>query len=180
MGSDKAVLTVDGTPLIQLLSRRLALVAGEVLLSTNDPSAYDFLHLRKIADHFPGCGPLAGLHAAMLHSQRSWILALACDLPRISPELLKNLIRHRQGFDAVIPVTSEGIPQPVCAAYGRSCFPAIERNLRSGENRMLRLLEEPGLRIKLLTSTEGGFSDADLFDVDDPGDLEEFLRLQKS
>lgn len=180
MGLDKALLTVGGTPLVQLLSERLAEVTREVLLSANDPSAYDFLHLTIVADVFPGCGPLAGLHAAMLHSRRSWILALACDLPRISSTLLKSLIRHTQGVDAVVPVTSGGLLQPVCAAYSRAFIPAIERNLRAGENRMIRLLEEPHMRIKRLTPTEGSFSDADLLDIDDPRDLEEFLRLYKS
>ncbi len=108
------------------------------------------------------------------------MLALACDLPRISSDLLRSVIRHTPGFDAVVPVTSGGLPQPVCAAYSRACLPAIERNLRAGENRMIRLLEEPHLRIKRLSPAEGSFSDADLLDIDDPRDLEEFLRPYKS
>ncbi len=180
MGIDKALLSVGGTPMVQLLSTRLAEITDEVLLSANDPSAYDFLNLTIVPDVFPGCGPLAGLHAAMLHSRRPWVLALACDLPRISPGMLKCLIRHAPGFDAVVPVTSGGRLHPVCAAYSRACLPAIERNLRAGENRMIRLLEEPGLRIKRLTATEGNFSEANLLDIDNPRDLEEFLRLHKS
>ena len=180
MGFDKALLTVSGTPMVQLLSTRLGELTDEVLLSANDPSAYDFLNLTVVPDVFPGCGPLAGLHAAMLHSRRPWVLALACDLPRISSGMLKSMIRHTRGFDAVVPVTSGGRLHPVCAAYSRACLPSIERNLRAGENRIIRLLEEPSLRIRRLTAMEGRFSEADLLDIDDPRDLEQFRQLHKS
>lgn len=180
MGFDKGLWSVGGRPLLQLLAARLAEVTDEVLLSANDPAAYGSVGLTIIPDIFPRCGPLAGVHAAMLHSWRPWILALACDLPRISSAMLKNLIRHTRGFHAVVPLTSDGRLHPVCAAYRRDCLPAIERLLCRGENRMTRLLEEPGLRVKFLTATEGGFSDADLRDIDNPQDLEEFNQLLKS
>jgi molybdopterin-guanine dinucleotide biosynthesis protein A len=40
MGKDKALLTVNGTPVVQLLASRLREITDEVLISTNDPSAY--------------------------------------------------------------------------------------------------------------------------------------------
>ena len=180
MGFDKALLRVNGTPMVQLLAARLAEISDEVLLSTNEPSAYDFLRLTVVPDVFPGCGPLAGLHAALLYSRRPWVLALACDLPRISSGMLTSLIGHTEGVDAVVPVTSGGRLHPVCAVYGRACLPTVDRNLRAGENRMIRLFEEPSLRIRRLTPTEGSFTEADLLDIDDPLDFEKFLSMPKS
>ncbi len=177
MGFDKGLVRVSGQPLLQLLADRLATITDDVLVSANNACEYRFLGLTIVPDVFPGCGPLAGLHAAMRHSRRTWVLTLACDLPRISTDTLKNLIRHTPGFEAVIPVTADGRLHPVCAVYGRACLPASERILEAGENRMIRLLEEPGLHIKRLTAAEGGFSDAEMLDLDSPKDLGEFTRL---
>ncbi len=180
MGFDKGLVRVGGQPLLQLLADRLASITDDVMVSANNASEYGFLGLTIVPDVFPGCGPLAGLHAAMLHSRRAWVLALACDLPRISADTLLNLIRHTPGFNAVIPVTADGRLHPVCAVYGKACLPAIERLLKAGENRMIRLLEEPGLHFKRLAAAEGGFSDAEMLDLDSPMDLGEFARLHGS
>jgi molybdopterin-guanine dinucleotide biosynthesis protein A len=104
---------------------------------------------------------------------------LACDLPRVSTEMLRNIILQAPGFDAVIPATSDGRLHPVCAIYSRTCLPAIEKGLRARDNRLIRLLEEPGLQIRQLTAAEGDFSDSNLLDLDTREDLEEFLRLSK-
>jgi molybdopterin-guanine dinucleotide biosynthesis protein A len=179
MGSDKALLNMRGTSMARLLATRLRELTDEVLLSANDPLTYNFLGLPTVPDLYPGCGPMAGLHAAMLRTNRPWILLLACDLPRVSTEMLNNIILRAPGFDAVIPATSDGRLHPVCAIYSRTCLPAIERGLRASDNRLIRLLEEPGLQIRQLTAAEGDFTDSDLLDLDTREDLEEFLRLSK-
>jgi molybdopterin-guanine dinucleotide biosynthesis protein A len=140
---------------------------------------YQFLGLPTVPDLYPGCGPLAGLHATMLRTDRPWILLLACDLPRVSTEMLRNIILRAPGVDAVIPATSDGRLHPVCAIYNRVCLPAIEKGLRTGDNRLIRLLEEPGLQIRQLAASEGHFSDSDLLDLNTCEDLDEFRRLSK-
>jgi molybdopterin-guanine dinucleotide biosynthesis protein A len=108
------------------------------------------------------------------------MLVLACDLPGISAKFLRNMVNQRSGFEAVIPVTSDGGLHPACALYHRLCLPAMERNLTSGANKLILLLEEPGLRICRLRAEEGQFSDSELLDINTPADLAEFLRISKS
>lgn len=180
MGFDKAFLRVGGKSVAQLLAARLRTLTDQVLLSANDPSAYTPLGLPIVLDIYAGSGPMAGLHAAMLHSQRPLMLVLACDLPRVPAVLLRNIIESSPGFDAVIPITPDGGLHPVCAVYRRTCLPVVERNLRSGMHRMVSLLDEPGLRVRQLTAAEGGFSDTDLLDLNSPDDYEEFRRMSKS
>jgi molybdopterin-guanine dinucleotide biosynthesis protein A len=180
MGSDKALLPLEGIPLAQRIADCLHEVTDEVLLSAGDPSAYAFLQLPFVPDLFPDRGPVAGLHAAMLHTRRPWVLLLACDLPRISTAFLRHMIRQARGFDIVVPVTTDGCPHPVCAVYGRACLPALVRNLQAGDNRLISLLDEPGLQIRRWHVSDDNFSEADLFDIDRPQDLEAFLRMRKS
>ena len=155
---------------MQLLAMRLHEFTDQVLLSTNKPSVYSFLGLPAVADLYPGCGPMAGVHAALRHTARSMVLVLACDLPGVTTHLLRRIIECAEGFDAVVPITSDGLLHPVCALYRRTCLPVIEENLRSGENQMLTLFDPRQLRVRRLSPCEGGFTDADLMDVNSPED----------
>ena len=180
MGADKALLPIRGQPVLQHAAAQLRILTDQVLLSADDRRPYDFLGLPAVPDVFPGCGPMAGLHAAMLRTSRPWLIVLACDLPDATAPLLRRLVDAADGFDAVIPAGSDRCLHPVCAVYNRTCLPAIERLLKSGKHRLLSLLEEPGLRIRILSSAEGGFADADLVDLDSPIDYSEYLKRSQT
>jgi molybdopterin-guanine dinucleotide biosynthesis protein A len=175
MGSEKSLLRAGGVPLVQILARRLEGIVDEVLISANDPAVFAFLGLPVVADLFPGCGPMAGLHAAMKATSRELVLLLATDMPRVPSSLLKRLIELSDGVDAVIPQSANGILHPVCAAYRRTCLPATEDLLRRGERQMVRLLEHPDLRFRTLPPGEGGYRDEDLIDIDSPDDYLRFV-----
>jgi len=180
MGRDKALLCIDGLPVIQVLANRLQALTDEVLLSANNPTAYTFLGLRTIPDVHAGSGPLAGLHAALIHTERPLILLLACDLPDVPELLLRRLVECSAGYDAVIPCTSNGRLHPVCAIYSRTCLPAVERNLMRGEHQMVAIFRESCLRVRQLTPGEGGFSDQHLLDMNTPKNFEECKKQHKS
>jgi molybdenum cofactor guanylyltransferase len=175
MGSDKALLPAGDRPLVQLLAHRLLPLTDQVLLSTNEPETYAFLNLPAIRDVYAGCGPLAGIHAAMLRTERPWLLVLACDLPCVSTDLLRRLLAQRGNYHVVIPVTSDGLIHPTCALYHRKCLPAIERNLNAGQNQVIRLLGEPGLRVRQWQAAAGTSADLDFLDVNTPQD---YIRFQ--
>lgn len=180
MGRDKALLYIEGLPVAQLLARRLQALTDEVFLSTNNPTAYAFLGLKTIPDIHVGRGPLAGLHAALIQTQRPLILVVACDLPGVPEFLLRRLIECSAGYDAIIPCTSNGRLHPVCAVYSRTCLPEIERNLMRGERQMLAIFRDSLLRVRQLPPGEGGFSDHHLLDMNSPEDFEEYQRQHKS
>ncbi len=180
MRREKALLALQGVPVVQLLADRLREITDEVMISTNDPSAFAFLGLPSVADRYEGRGPLAGIQAALHRTARPWVLALACDLPGVGTSFLRNLIAARPGSDAVIPVTSDGGLHPTCALYHQRCLPAMDRNLAAGANKLILLIEEPGLRLFRFRLEERRFSDAELFDVNTPEDFAEFQRISKS
>jgi molybdopterin-guanine dinucleotide biosynthesis protein A len=180
MGKDKALLAINAVPVVQWLALRLREITDEVMISTNNPSAYEFLGLPIIPDRFPGHGPMAGIHAAMHQTRRPWMLVLACDLPGVSAQFLRNMVERKSGFEAVIPINSDGELQPVCALYHRSCLPAMERNLAANDNGLIFLLREPGLRIHQLRLKEELFSNSELLDIDTPEDFAKFLRISKA
>lgn len=130
MGRDKAMLPYRGKTLVEHIAARVEAAAGSVAL-VGPPERYRELPFPVIPDRFPGCGPLAGIHAALSASGAEWNLIVACDMPAVSVEFLSNLIELAEGSgrDCLVPVSPSGRAEPLCAVYHRACIPAIERAL---------------------------------------------------
>ena len=171
MGFNKALLDVQGQPLIRVVAEQVRDLTDLVFISSNEPTIYDFLGLQVVPDIFHAQGPLAGLHASMVSCSRSLFLLLACDLPNLHEALLHRLIQHADSSDAVIPRTEDGHAHPLCAVYRRTCFARVDENLRLGINRMTALFLDPSLKVKWLSPTEGCFTDSDLHNLNVPDDL---------
>ena len=180
MGFDKTFLRAGGRPVSRMLADRLLEISDEVLVAGNGSRDRSLANLPAVQDLYAGAGPLAGLHAAFLRTSRPWLIVLACDLPCITTDFLRTLSAARTGYDAVIPVTSDGGLHPACAIYHRNCLPTIERNLEAGRNRMLELLGEPSLRIRTWPCAEAGFRDSELVDLNTPEDYQQFQLRFKS
>jgi len=171
MGFNKALLDVAGQPLIRTLIERTLPITDRIVISSNDPDLYKFLDIPVIADHFPGNGPLAGFHSAMLQSTSSLFILLACDLPNLKTPLLETLLSLSDGFDAVIPRTRDGIVHPLCAVYRRTCLPSVERALARGANKVVRTFLDESLAVRWVDPDEGNFEDSDLANINTPEDL---------
>jgi len=171
MGFNKALLEIGGQPLIRILVNRTRLLTNRTLISSNDGSAYTFLDIPVIPDHFSGHGPLAGIHSAMLWDMSPLFLVLACDLPNLHESFLRNLISLATGFDAAIPRTTDGLAHPLCAVYRRTCLPSMERALERGANKVIENFLDNSLSIKWVDPDEGQFEDADLANINTPEDL---------
>ena len=139
MGSDKGLLTLNGETLIQHAVALLQPIAVEVKLVGDHPHLERFGSV--IRDRFPGCGPLAGIHAALLDSNTEWNLIYAVDQVA-APELLRLLVEHAedapQDCSIVVPEI-ESRPQPLCALYRKPFSQIAERALGIGEFKIDRL-----------------------------------------
>ena len=177
MGFNKALLEIDGKPLIRILSDRVRNITDQIFVSSNDLFSYGFLGYPVIADEYKEHGPLAGLHAAMLRSTRSLFLLVACDLPNIHESLMRNLIMLAEGFDAVIPMTRDGIIHPLSAVYRRTCLSAVDRQLQLGAGKAVDILLDGTLGVRWVTPEEGQFEDLDLANLNSPEALCRWKRM---
>lgn len=172
MGFNKALLDIGGQPLIRILIDRVRPLAGRILISSNDPSSYQFLNFPVIPDQFSGRGPLAGFHAAMNSNSCLLYLILACDLPNLKAPVMRSLLSLADGYDAAIPRTSDGLAHPLCAVYRRTCLQPIEKALLRGSNKVIETFLTPSLAIRWVEPDEGHFTDSDLANINTPEDLE--------
>jgi molybdopterin-guanine dinucleotide biosynthesis protein A len=146
MGRNKALLEVDGSPIITRTYRTLASLFHEVIVVTNSPLDYDFLPCRKVPDIYPGCGSIAGLHSALAHSSTAHTFVTACDLPFLDPVIIRYLCDIRtEGYYAVVPI-SEGGQEPLHALYSSACKDVFENAIQQGERKILDILGRMNIR----------------------------------
>jgi molybdenum cofactor guanylyltransferase len=133
MGQDKALLPFRGASLAEWVARAAAEAAGGVTL-VGPPERYSGLGFRVIPDLFPGEGPLGGILTALRDTGQEWNLVVACDMPGLGAAILARLIgtARQSDADALVPVTPDRRPQPLCAVYRRSCAAPFEQAFAGG------------------------------------------------
>ena len=132
MGADKALLQLDGQPLLLRAARLLDLLVASVTV-IGDPARYASLGLAVVPDDVPGLGPLGGIATALRISRTPWNLAVGCDLPYLTAAWIESLISRALASraDALLPEGESG-PEPLCAVYHARCAPAISAALERG------------------------------------------------
>ena len=156
MGSDKALMHVDGEPLVLRVARRLSTVADPVLLATGVPGRFGQLGLREVPDARPLAGPLAGVVAGLEASPHPLVAVIAADMPFASPEVLRLLVLLRVDEDVVAPVTSSGI-EPLHAVYARGALPELRTALDEDRFSLRSVLGR--LRVRKVVESEWRSSD---------------------
>lgn len=190
MGANKALLSLNGESLIERTVRCLEQVCGRILLSANDPDSFRHLGVECVPDVYPGQGPMAGIHAALMTSDRPWNMVAACDMPFISPALLGALLGLAEagqgqgdpaaaGPEAVIPVI-QGRIHPLLALYRKETAAGLERRLQEGELRMTDWVEELDALLvpeDQLEALMGCSPRKAVFNMNRPEDYEEACRM---
>lgn len=146
MGRSKATVPFAGKPLICRLVERLAPVADELVVTTNEPENLGFLHdefpQRRIALVPDTCdfrGALPGLHTALQAATSPYVAVVACDMVFASASLVvaEASAMSESGADVVVPVNKHGF-EPFHAMYRReACLPAVGAALERGEKRAM-------------------------------------------
>ena len=147
MGQDKALLPYRGTTLVEYLAWVVSRVVGSVAV-IGDPERYRDVKRPVYADRRPGLGPLGGLYTALSMTPADWNVVVACDMPGISPLALRMLIEPeaKTGRNAVMAKGPSGEPEPLCAAYHRSCLALLAQAIRNKRFKMMDLI--PYLRVE--------------------------------
>jgi len=142
-GRDKSALVVDGRTILDRQIDELSAVTHDILL-VGGRTAHPRAHL--VADRWTGCGPLAGLHAALSESRHSTVFVVGCDMPYVSAPLVRYLLEQADDADAVVPRTETGL-HPLCAVYTRGALPVVSRHLANTQLKMLDLIAELRTRV---------------------------------
>jgi molybdopterin-guanine dinucleotide biosynthesis protein A len=174
MGENKAQLDFRGQPLIVRVLERVTRLADEILVTTNQPETYNFLHVPCVPDLLPGLGALGGLYTALSAAHHAIVAVVACDMPFVNAELLafQQEVLLATPADAVIPRVPQGL-EPFHAVYRKAtCLPLVKAALEKGQRRVDSWLTQA--HIRYLTPEEITRHDPDglaFLNINTPDDL---------
>ncbi len=129
-GKNKALINIEGSPVIERTLVLLKEIFPEVIVVTNSPD--DYKHYTKditiIADIIKNIGPLGGIHSALSNTSKGAVFFVACDMPFLHNDIIAQQTEqfYKLGCDALIPKIEDTI-EPLCAIYKK----ALKDNLYS-------------------------------------------------
>ena len=148
MGTDKSQLEIGGVTLLERTIGLIKPLTEDIYISVahDDTEQHP---LPTIKDLEPSPGPLGGLQAAFDHDPNSTWLLIACDLPKLSPEDLSQLLEN-QGKDVTCFLNPlDDHPEPLCAIYAPSASTTLNKIIsenRRCARKFIRSLDRVELR----------------------------------
>ena len=169
MGTDKALLMVDGVPLVRRTADAAITAGATAVITVAAPEPVSSL-LPGVPDRWPGEGPLGGVVAALGALDAEVVLVVSCDLLDPSPEAMRMTVAALDaapGADIAVPMAG-GRRQWLHAAWRRrSVLDGLVVQFEWGLRAIHRAVSEANLRVHEV----GGIADAAVVDVDTPDDL---------
>jgi molybdopterin-guanine dinucleotide biosynthesis protein A len=174
MGRDKAALPFGGESMLARAVRTASAVSEDVMVVGLSRMA-EVAPARHLSD--PGDGPLVALTTALRSAREGEVLLLACDMPLVTPALLRQLHALAGQAEACVPRV-DGIAVPTCAIYRRDVVEVAEALVARGERALRSLLDR--LSVRWVEESELRTADPDLasfIDCDTPEDYARALAI---
>lgn len=140
---EKALIDINGRPLIALVIGALEKAVDNVIISVRDRAQGESLKsclqgYRLACDAYKNRGPLAGILSGLAACEDEYCFIAACDMPFINENVVRMLFRESEGYDAAIPRHDDGLLEPLHAVY--RCEPMMretKKAIESGETIIL-------------------------------------------
>lgn len=149
--ADKAVATLDGTPMIRHVVDRLSQITDGVVINcrADQQTAIDDAlsgadaSIQFAIDPVPDRGPVGGIHTGLEKSGAEYTAVVACDMPFVDSTLLEELFARAESKDGAVVELEAGWLQTTQAVYrtdamARACGETID----SEDNRVVAALEK--------------------------------------
>jgi molybdenum cofactor guanylyltransferase len=164
MGTDKALLEVDGVAMAERVARALAAGGCSPVVFVGGDSATLVRFGRPLLiDRWPGEGPLGGILTALAGADGDDVVVGACDVPMLDGSTVEALIAAGAAdVDVVVAVTDR--LEPALACWSAAARSRIERRWERGVRALHEVIGE-------LRSAEVRVDPAVMRNVNAPSDL---------
>ena len=153
-GVAKGLLKVPAGETLVARWQRLFRELGVTAVLVGRHEAYADLDIECIADDPAHIGPLGGLVALLARAGPGRAIAVACDMPFVTLELVRKLASYASPAAIVAP-RHDGVWEPLFARYDAARVTAVARkNVLAGERSLQRLLDELGAEALPITPHE--------------------------
>ena len=133
-GSDKAAVMLNQQSQLDFLTTLLGESLAEVFVSIRAEQGSEPLRARhpQIRDIFEGFGPAGGLLAAHAHDPDSAWLIVACDMPLLTADIIRELLDQRDPARAATAyANASGQPEPLCAIYEAATLASFQNSINA-------------------------------------------------
>lgn len=132
MGTDKALIEIDGVPMVTIAVDALREAgARDVWVVGGDRAAIEGLGHRWVADRHPGEGPLGGVITALAGADADIVAILACDHIAAAAPAVRIVVGALGEGDVAVPVV-DGRPQTLHAAWRRAALGRLAAVFEAG------------------------------------------------
>ncbi len=176
MGSPKALLLVDDTPLIVHIVATLQSLFAEVVVVAAPGQDLPSMPVTLVRDEVAYQGPVGGICYGLTATREDVSFVTSCDSAFLSSHLISHLVSQISEHDVVVPHW-QGRFQPLHAVYRRSVLPLLEEQLARGELRPIYLFDK--VRTRRIDEDEVRVFDPEglsFFNMNTPGDYAEALK----
>ena len=140
-GKNKALVKLNGIPLLDRVISVMGSLFQQLVLITNTPDEYAYLHLPMHEDLIKNLGPLGGVYTGLTVIRERIGFFVGCDMPFLSPGLIRHMVETGGNFDVVVPDVS-GKVEPLHGLYNQNCLPVMKNMIDSGALRINRFFPE--------------------------------------
>jgi molybdenum cofactor guanylyltransferase len=172
MGQDKALLSFYGISFLENTCLVAQDCAVQVYVITPWPEGYELILPKScgiIKEPLPTKGPLFAFTLGLNCVKTDWILLLACDLPLLTAETVKEwsqlLVNVPENAIAFVPRRSNRW-EPLCAFYHRRCLESLTAYINQGGTSFQKWLNASPVEELIIDNSEI------LFNCNTPEDLE--------
>jgi len=142
MGRDKALLELAGKPLVLHSVTKLRRLCNEVSILGSSPELES--HAPLVRDLHNGCGPMAGIEAALLSSKYDWNLILPVDVPflptRLLDDWLWSVLHEPIGEIKLSMLAVDDVRHPTLLIIHREIAPYLTTSLDRGDFKLFPVL----------------------------------------
>lgn len=137
MGRDKALLELDGEPLVRRTANRLEPLFERLIVVTSREEVARAARLESVADVQANKGPLAGIEAALAYFEQPTFI-VACDLPFLNADLIRFQCGvWRPELDALVAQSNHAV-EPLHAVWSNSTLEVLRSLLKEERPPSLR------------------------------------------
>ncbi len=182
---EKALIDINGRPLIAYVLESLEKVVDTIIISVRDEAQRELLEgalsgFRFACDTYRNKGPLAGILSGLSVCEDEYCFIAACDMPFINEKVVKLLFMKSENYDAAIPRRDDGFLEPLHAVYKREpMIRETKRAIERGETIILAPVFK--LNVKYVGIDEIMTLDPDLItfmNVNTPEDVQQVIRTK--
>lgn len=141
MKSEKGLVELHGKPFLKWILEAVDPLTDKITLVTKNDD-YSKFRLPLIEDKVENKGPVGGIYTALSHSNSQYNLILSCDIPKITTEVLYELIQGALSSEKEVSILcDETHDYPLIGCYQKKVVRFFEDAVRQNHLKLCPLVD---------------------------------------